>query len=103
MRTRCCCPMEFYGLKLAETQATLKAILLFSDSLGSFSCEGDLRAYSRSLLGQANRRVSYAGLVRAVEIVIAFSPDSLLKRHAYGAKRIGAFHGHPGDLDRARR
>src|SRR5262249_10102299 len=57
----CCCPMEFYGLKIAETQSALKAILLFSDSLGSFSCEGDLRAYSRSLLGQANQRVSCAG------------------------------------------
>ena len=43
------------------------------------------------------------GLVRAVEIVIAFSRDSLLKGTAYGATGIGALHGHPRKLKRAGR
>jgi len=32
-RTRCCCPMGFYGLKIAETQSALNRSCFFSDSL----------------------------------------------------------------------
>ena len=30
IRTWCCCPMESYGLKIAETQSALKPIVLLS-------------------------------------------------------------------------
>jgi hypothetical protein len=40
-RTRCCCPMNLYGLKIAETQSALKPVVFISSdgTLWIMSCE----------------------------------------------------------------
>jgi hypothetical protein len=56
IRTLCCCPMHLYGLKIAETQLSLKPILLFQRRLIA-SLQPLLLAQERRLAG-----VSPAGL-----------------------------------------
>ncbi len=55
-------------------------------------------AYSQSLPGQSNRQLSRTGLPWAVEIVIAFSRDSLLKGTFMAQRESAIFTVTPGSL-----
>ena len=58
----------------------------------------DFQPYSQSFLGQPNPQLSRTGLVRAAEIVIAFSRDLLLKGTLMTQKESAIFAVTPGSL-----
>jgi hypothetical protein len=122
-------PWDLYGLKIAETQSALQPIVLF---LRTVSRAQRRKLGGRLLIfgGSRPKRIPTLPSPCEEEATCArtrihslddeptiephesprgrgnrhcFFTRFVVKRHPYGAKGIGAFYGHPPELERARR